>query len=103
MITSVICDIVICCVSIEETFILDKKTLLCFSTQKLSQEFYFVALKGHANFQPKLNPAFQISKKEIGQFVSSRPKRVEISYFIVFFCLKSKLPEPKNLHRGFIL
>ena len=35
MITYVICDIVICCVSIEEeTFILDKKTLLCFSTSK---------------------------------------------------------------------
>ena len=30
-------------------------------------------------------------------------KRVQLSYFIAFFCLKSKRPEPKNLHRSFIL
>ena len=30
-----------------------------------------MTLKGHASFRPKLNPAFQISPIEIGQFVSS--------------------------------
>ena len=123
-----------------------------------------MTLKGHANFQPKLNPAFQICLKKIcylfpaGKkgskfhilllsfvwkvnclnektltkvlfcdtegpcklsaktescfpnmlkknlpFVSTRRKRVQISYFIAFFCLKSKLPEPKILRRSFIL
>ena len=47
-----------------------------------------MALKGHANFQPKLNPAFQISTKEIGQFVPSGPKGSKVHILLFSFVLK---------------
>ena len=70
--------------------------------QKDSQEFYFLTLKSHAKFGPKLSFAFQISPKKLVS-CSQHAKRVQISDFIAFFPQKSKLPEPKNLPKSFIL
>ena len=93
---------------------------------------YLVTLKGHANFGLKLNFVLQISPPKIGQFLFSgrnvptfqilllsfvwkvnylnqttfsfqREISAQISDFISLFCLKSKLLEPDNLHRSFIL
>ena len=64
--------------------------------QKLTQEFEFVTLKGHGKFGPKLNPAFQIRPPKNWSICFQRAKTAQISYFIAFFCLKSKLLQPKT-------
>ena len=67
--------------------------------QNVWQEFYSVTLKGFTTFQPKVNAAFQISLTKNWSISFELPKRLQISYFIPFFCLKGKLLEPKSLGR----
>ena len=67
-----------------------------FFNQKPSQEFYFVILKDHGKFGPKLNPAFQISPPKITQFVSRRQKGSKFPILLLSFgwkvnCLYQKL------------
>ena len=59
--------------------------------QKLRQEFYSVTLKGFRMFQAKLTAAFVISPIKNWSIYFELPKRLQISYFIAFFCLKGKL------------
>ena len=47
-----------------------------------------MTLKGHANFQPKLNPAFQINTKKICQFVSSGQKESKFQNLLLLFLRK---------------
>ena len=56
--------------------------------QKPSQGFYFVTLKGHGKFGQKLNPAFQISPKEISQFVWSGRKGSKFQMLLLSFVWK---------------
>ena len=74
----------------------------CFK-QKPSLDFYFVTLKGHAKFGPKLNTALQIRPNKNWSISFQQAKKVKVSYFIPFYSLKSKLLEPKNLHRGSVV
>ena len=74
----------------------------CFN-QKLPQEFHFVTLKGHGEFGSKLNPALQIRPNNNWSISFHQAKKVQVWYFIPFYSLKSKLLEPKYLHRSFIL
>ena len=67
--------------------------------QKVWQEFYSVTLKGCRMFQAKLNAASQISPTKNWSICFELPKRLQISYFIAFFCLKGKLLEPKSSAR----
>ena len=56
--------------------------------QKPPQGFYFVTLKGHGKFEQKLNPAFQISPKQISQFVWSGRKGSKFQMLLLSFVWK---------------
>ena len=56
--------------------------------QKLWEEFYLVTLKGVETFGPKLNSLFQISPRNIGQFVLRCWKRYQFQVLVVSFVWK---------------
>ena len=59
----------------------------------------FSDTEGFRNFQAKLNAGFEISPTKNWWICFELPKRLQMSYFIAFFCLKGKLLEPKRLAR----
>ena len=74
-----------------------------FLNQKIFTGVLFCDTEGLCKLSAKTESCFPNMLKKNLPFVSTRRKRVQISYFIAFFCLKSKLPEPKILRRSFIL
>ena len=56
--------------------------------QKYSEEFYLVTLKGFETFGPKLNSLFQISPRNIGQFVLRCQKGYKFQILLVSFVSK---------------
>ena len=56
--------------------------------QNLSEEFYLVTLKGFETFGPKLNSLFQISPRNINQFVLRCQKGYKFQILVVSFFWK---------------
>ena len=105
-----------------------KNWSICFELSKMIQISYFIAffcLKGKW-LQPKTFTGVLFSeteglwnvwvkteccfpnqppspKKKNWPICFELPKRLQVSHFVAFFCLKGKLAESKNLHRSFIL
>ena len=74
-----------------------------FLNQKIFTGVLFCDTEGLCKLSAKTESCFPNMLKKNLSFVSTRWKRFQISYFIAFFCLKSKLPEPKILRRSFTL
>ena len=56
-----------------------------------------MTLKNHGKFEEKLTLVFQLSPGKILPISLKRAKRVKISNFMGFFCLKGALVQPKTV------
>ena len=61
-----------------------------FLGKKLRERFTVLTLKCYKKFQQNLNPGFQFSTKELGEFSLNRQEGQNFK-FIALFCLKDKL------------